>query len=80
MPLGLGFAPFVETGPSTEVFTKGVETLLYLTPDGPVAMAAVAVCVDARGFMAPDAFLPVFVHLCSFRSLLPGAVEDVAVQ
>jgi hypothetical protein len=52
------FAPLVEARPRAQVFAKGVEPLLDLGPDGPVAMAAVALIVDGRSLATADALLP----------------------
>ena len=52
------FAPLVEPGPRAQVFAKGVEPLLDLRPNGPMAMAAVALVVNRRSLTAANALLP----------------------
>ena len=51
-------APVVEASPRAQVLAEGVEPLLDLRPNGPVAVTAVALIVDGGSFVTPDAFLP----------------------
>ena len=51
-------APFVEAGPRAQVLAESVEPFLDLSPDGPMAVAAVALIVDGRSLAAADALLP----------------------
>lgn len=51
-------APLVEASPGAQVLADRVDAFLHLGPDGPVAMAAIALLVDGRRRLAADALLP----------------------